>query len=123
MRPKLRFPDAHIIQQAEQAEHSAPAVFQETLSAPEVRMSFRILSFLFSLVFLAFFIGFNLENRCDVSLIVYTFKDVPVCVSLLFAFVAGALALLPFCLLSGRKPGKEHVSRTEKNIRERHAVD
>lgn len=59
-------------------------------------MPWKLVSFLFILILATLFIGFNLENRCDVSFIFYTFKDVPIFVSLLFAYVAGALTVIPF---------------------------
>jgi hypothetical protein len=61
-------------------------------------MPWRLLSFLTALIVFAFFIGFNLDNRCDVSIIFYTFRDVPVFVSLLFAYLVGAISLVPFFL-------------------------
>lgn len=59
-------------------------------------MPWKLVSFLAALILAAFFIGFNLENRCDVSFVFYTFRDIPIFVSLLFAFVAGAIAVIPF---------------------------
>lgn len=59
-------------------------------------MPFKLVLFLIVLVFLSFFIGFNLDNRCDVSLVFYSFKDVPVIGCLLFSFVAGAVSVVPF---------------------------
>ena len=59
-------------------------------------MPWKLVSFLFTLILATLFIGFNLENRCDVSFIFYTFKGVPIFVSLLFAYVAGALMVIPF---------------------------
>ncbi|HNY21530.1 MAG TPA: hypothetical protein PKO22_05195 [Treponemataceae bacterium] len=66
-------------------------------------MPWKLVSFLSVLVVITLFIGFNLENRCDVSLIVYTYKNVPIFVSLLFAYVVGALTTIPFFLASGTK--------------------
>lgn len=66
-------------------------------------MPWKLVSFLSVLVVITLFIGFNLENRCDVSLIVYTYKNVPIFVSLLFAYVVGALTTIPFFLASGPK--------------------
>jgi len=77
-------------------------------------MPWKLVSFLSVLVVITLFIGFNIENRCDVSLIVYTYKNVPIFVSLLFAYVVGALTTIPFFLASGTKrrnpkktPGKK----------------
>lgn len=59
-------------------------------------MPWKLFFFLLALTTAALFIGVNLDNRCDVSVLVHTFRDVPVFVSLLFAYVAGALSVIPF---------------------------
>ena len=74
-------------------------------------MPWRLLAFLFVLLAITFFIGFNLDNRCDVSFIFYKYADVPIFVSLLFAYAAGALTVIPFFLASGnKKRGKDTQS-------------
>jgi uncharacterized integral membrane protein len=45
-------------------------------------------------VFLCF-IGFNLENRCDISLGFFTFSQVPVFLTALSAFILGLFLSLP----------------------------
>lgn len=62
-------------------------------------MPWKLVAFLSALIVAAFFIGFNLDNRCDVSLIFYTFRSVPICVSLLVAFVVGSIAVIPFFIV------------------------
>lgn len=66
-------------------------------------MSFRLFMFILFLILMTFFIGFNLDNRCDVNLIFYTWRDVPVFISVLVAFLCGALAVLPSCLFRPRR--------------------
>jgi len=92
---------------------------------------------LLTLLAATLFIGFNLDNRCDVSWVFGTFRDVPIFVSLLFAFTAGVIAAIPFKLRGNRrdsgpvaprgdaykagatnpvprrKPGKKEASKTE----------
>lgn len=65
-------------------------------------MPWKLAVFLATLLCATLFIGFNLDNRCDVSWIFGTFRDVPIFVSLLFAFTAGVLASVPFKLRSRR---------------------
>jgi hypothetical protein len=48
-------------------------------------------------VFLSF-IGFNLENRCDISLGFYVFPQVPVFLSAMSAFVLGMALALPLAV-------------------------
>lgn len=65
-------------------------------------MMFRLISMLIVLIVLGVFIGFNVENRCDVSFAFYTLEDVPVILTILASFVLGLLAAFPFAL-RGRK--------------------
>ena len=41
-------------------------------------MPWKLILFILSVVLVTIFIGFNLTNACDVSLGVYTFKNVPI---------------------------------------------
>jgi hypothetical protein len=66
-------------------------------------MPWRLASFLALLVVITCFIGFNLDNRCDVSVVVHTFESVPIFISLLVAYIAGALTLIPFFLKPRKK--------------------
>ncbi len=66
-------------------------------------MPWKLVGFLSVLVIITIFIGFNLDNRCDVCVIFYTWKNVPIFVSLLLAYVVGALSMLPFLIISGGK--------------------
>jgi hypothetical protein len=90
-------------------------------------MPWKLVLFLTSLVLAAFFIGFNLENRCDVSLVFYTFKDVPIFVSLLFAFVAGSLAVIPFLVGHASRAARSKEPKQQKQPKQpkgpREAVD
>jgi uncharacterized membrane protein YciS (DUF1049 family) len=61
-------------------------------------MPWRLLVFIvIGAVFLGF-IGFNLENRCDVSFGFYVFSQVPVFLSTLFAFVLGLALAFPLAV-------------------------
>ena len=46
-------------------------------------------------LFLAFIL-LNIDNKCDISFGIKTFTEIPVFVSVLFAFVLGMLFALPF---------------------------
>lgn len=78
-------------------------------------MPFKFILFLLSIVIVAFFVGFNLDHRCDVSLILYTFKNVPIIISLVAAYVLGALSVLPV-LLGSRK--KKRLAKKEKEAKQ-----
>ncbi len=80
-------------------------------------MPFRLVTFLAFVVLLALFLGFNLENRCDVSVVFHTFRDVPVVISLLFAFAAGAVSVVPLLFSSRRRKNRQ------PSAKERRAAD
>lgn len=66
----------------------------------------KLLYFIIVMLMLALFMGFNLPNRCDISVIFYVFKDVPIFLSMLFAFLLGNIAVLPFLISSRHKMKK-----------------
>ena len=67
-------------------------------------MPWKLLAFILAITIVLVFIGFNLENRCDVSLAFYTFSDVPVVITILASFLLGLLMAFPLSFV--RKPGK-----------------
>lgn len=66
-------------------------------------MPFKLIAFLIVMLIAIFFIGFNLDNRCNVSVILHTFEDVPIVLSLLAAYVLGSFSVIPFLLGRRRK--------------------
>lgn len=70
-----------------------------------------LISIIIGIVFIAFFAGFNLDNKCDVSLVFYTFKNIPVFFTILVSFAVGMLCALPFALI--------HRSKKAKKIKEK----
>ena len=66
----------------------------------------KLLYFIMVMLMLVLFMGFNLSNRCDISVIFYVFKDVPIFLSMLFAFLLGNIAVLPFLISSRHKMKK-----------------
>jgi hypothetical protein len=79
-------------------------------------MPWKLIAFLAILLVITFFIGFNLDNRCDVSFIFYKYHDVPIFISLLFAYAAGAVTVLPFFIGHGKKragKGNGNTSTTD----------
>ena len=66
-------------------------------------------------VVLAFFAGFNLDNKCDVNVLFHTFSQAPVFLTIIISFVAGVIVTLPFAFInkSARK------GKLEKKIAEK----
>jgi len=66
----------------------------------------KLLYFIIIMLMLALFMGFNLSNRCDISVVFHVFKDVPIFLSMLFSFLLGNIAVLPFLVNSRHKMKK-----------------
>ncbi len=80
-------------------------------------MPWKMIGFLVVLVLVAFFASLNMNHRADISLGFYIFKDVPIFLSLLVAFLAGAVLIIPFTIgASMRKKNKlkEKAQKKEK---------
>ena len=74
-------------------------------------MPWKLVSFIFVLIVVTLFIGFNLDNRCNVSFIFYTYTNVPIFVSLLFAYAAGAITVIPFFIGFSRKKSRKDAKK------------
>ncbi|MEE0885407.1 MAG: hypothetical protein UIB61_00715 [Treponema sp.] len=75
-----------------------------------------LISIIIGIVFIAFFAGFNLDNKCDVSLVFYTFKNIPVFFTILVSFAIGMLCSLPFALIHRNKKAKKIKEPKEKKV-------
>lgn len=64
------------------------------------------------MIIAAVFTGFNLENSCDINFGFKRFEQVPVFLTILFSFLAGALITLPFTF--GKKRVKAAASVSVK---------
>jgi hypothetical protein len=77
-------------------------------------MPWRLIGFVvFGAVFLCF-IGFNLDNRCDVSVGFYTFSQVPVFLTAFCSFVLGLFLALPLVIpvfFRNRRRGRAETPR------------
>lgn len=79
-------------------------------------MIVNLISIIIGIVFIAFFAGFNLDNKCDVSLVFYTFKNIPVFFTILVSFAIGMLCSLPFALIHRNKKAKKIKEPKEKKV-------
>lgn len=70
-------------------------------------MPWRLISFLLALGIITVFIGFNLDNVSDISFGFTILSDVPIFISLLVAFLTGALVMLPAAIGRG---GSGHIA-------------
>lgn len=72
----------------------------------------RLITTIVCLVLLAFFAGFNLDNKCNVNLLFHTFQNVPVFFTIITSFVVGIVFTIPFAFIRRGKSGKK--DRLEK---------
>ena len=75
-----------------------------------------LISIIIGIVFIAFFAGFNLDNKCDVSLVFYTLKNIPIFFTILVSFAIGMLCSLPFALIHRNKKAKKIKEPKEKKV-------
>lgn len=73
-----------------------------------------LIAIIIGIVFIAFFAGFNLDNKCDVSLVFYTFKQIPVFFTILISFAVGLMCSLPFALVHRSKKSKQIKNAEQK---------
>lgn len=66
-------------------------------------MPWKLIAFIVAVALVLAFVGFNLENSADVSLVFVTFRAVPVYVTMLTAFLLGLAVSIPFSFRSRRK--------------------
>jgi uncharacterized integral membrane protein len=72
-------------------------------------MPWRLIGFIVLFAVFLVFIGFNLENRCDISFGFFKLSQVPVYLTAFSSFVLGMLWAVPYIvsLRFKRKPAKE----------------
>jgi len=81
-------------------------------------MPLRLIGTLAVLVVLLFFIGFNVENTCDLSLGFHTFKNVPVFLTVFASFILGTFFSLPFFFFRKRPKKAKSAGAGEKQLKD-----
>lgn len=80
-------------------------------------MPWKMIGFLLVLVLVAFFASLNMNHRADISLGFYIFKDVPIFLSLLIAFLAGAVLIIPFTIGASLRKKSKLKEKAEKKVK------
>ena len=86
----------------------------------------RLIAFILVFAIFLAFIGFNLENKCDISFGFMTFSEVPVFLSALSSFVLGMLVTVPLLLTrrkKAEKPEKPVLPKPSKKTKVKGATD
>ena len=76
-------------------------------------MPWRLIGIIAVFAVLLGFIGFNLDNTCNLSLGFVVFKDVPIYLTVLVSFMLGLFCSLPFFILGALKK-KSRMEKTSK---------
>jgi uncharacterized integral membrane protein len=77
----------------------------------------RLIGLLLFIALIVIFIGFNLENTCDISFGFVVLSRIPIFLTILSSFAAGMIVVLPFAFRKHSKYGSGSVSRTRKSRR------
>lgn len=77
-------------------------------------MIIKLIFFIASIVALAFFTGFNLDNKCNIWFFWKSFENVPVFMNSLISFALGILCALPFAFVRRSRKAKE-IEKKEKD--------
>lgn len=81
----------------------------------------KLISLIAILVLFAFFMGFNLDNKCDIWLFYKTFENVPAFMNSLISFAFGVLCTLPFALVRKYKKTREIEERENEKAKRKTA--
>ena len=82
-------------------------------------MTFKMIGFLLILIIIAVFSAFNLKNTSNIELGFRTFKDVPIFLSLLIAYIAGSLTMIPFTFRKRPKAKKKEATPVKEKKRKK----
>ncbi|WP_319561214.1 LapA family protein [Marispirochaeta sp.] len=83
-------------------------------------MPWRLIFVVLLIGIVLFFVGFNIENRADVSFGFHVFSQVPIFISLFVAFLAGILVMLPFTFgFRHKRKIKDKLKREKTEKKER----
>ncbi len=84
-------------------------------------MPVRLIFTIILMIIAACFTGFNLSNKCDVWLF-YTFKNVPVALTILVAFLAGLFAGIISMLAARAKNAESKFNKFKKNGKDKSEI-
>ncbi|WP_407426786.1 hypothetical protein [Treponema sp.] len=70
-------------------------------------MPVKLIGTIILLILVTIFAGVNLDNKCDITFIFYTFKDVPVFMTVIISFVIGVILMIPFTFGRTKKKAQQ----------------
>ena len=75
-------------------------------------MPWKLILIMLLMAIVVVFAGFNLTNSTDISFGFFTFKDVPVFISIYISFLCGTFLMLPFTVFKKKKK----LSKKERKL-------
>jgi uncharacterized integral membrane protein len=86
-------------------------------------MNWKLVAFIVIMALVLVFIGFNLDNRCDISIVFMTFQQVPVVITILGTYLLGLVSALVLSIgrhrritgVAGAKSSKSGSQARSKN--------
>ena len=67
-------------------------------------MPVKLIGTIILLILVTIFAGANLDNKCDITFVFYTFTQVPVFMTVIISFVIGVILMIPFTFGRKKKP-------------------
>ena len=84
----------------------------------------RLICFLIIFAIFLAFIGFNLENNCDVNFGFYIFTNIPIYITALVSFFLGMLCTIPILIgVKEKKDGKPGKAKPVKHKKKNKSSD
>lgn len=77
----------------------------------------KLICFIIAIILFAFYMGFNLDNKCNIWLFVKTFDNVPAFMNSLISFGFGVLCTLPFALVRKYRKTREIENRENEKAK------
>jgi uncharacterized integral membrane protein len=79
-------------------------------------MPLKLIGTIILLIAVTIFCGFNLDNKCNISFVFYTFENVSVFITVMVSFFAGILVMTPFALFK-KKMTREEITQASQKIK------
>lgn len=70
-------------------------------------MPWKLITFIAVMALVLLFVGFNLDNRCDISILFLSFHSVPVVITILSAYILGLVSALFLAIGRRSRPARQ----------------
>jgi len=84
-------------------------------------MPLKLIGTIILLILVTIFAGVNLDNKCDITFVLYTLKDVPVFMTVIISFAIGAVLMIPFTF--GKKKSTKKLVQAPQSAKSQNLND